>query len=73
MDLRVTTPFADTETCGVTPDKGTMGLVGARLVQPGSPATSVMASVGQAVIGRRSGGTTCRPRGSLHQRHAGSW
>ncbi|MDP6944021.1 MAG: hypothetical protein QF464_07730, partial [Myxococcota bacterium] len=42
MDLRVTTPLADTATCDVTADKGDMGLVGGALITPGSPESSVL-------------------------------
>lgn len=42
MDLRYSTPFADTETCGVTPSLGGLGVEDPALVAPGSAARSII-------------------------------
>ncbi len=42
MDLRHATPLASSNTCDVTPTSGNLGISGARLVDPGSPATSLI-------------------------------
>jgi uncharacterized repeat protein (TIGR03806 family) len=42
IDLRYDTPFKDTFTCGVTPEKGNQGTIGATIVEPGMPSMSVL-------------------------------
>jgi uncharacterized repeat protein (TIGR03806 family) len=42
MDLRFSTPFADTKTCAVEPRQGGLGVASAKLVSPGSAAKSVL-------------------------------
>ncbi|HEY7371442.1 MAG TPA: hypothetical protein VIF57_04630 [Polyangia bacterium] len=42
IDLRHDVALADTNTCGVTPEKGNQGTIGALLVAPGMPSMSVM-------------------------------
>jgi hypothetical protein len=42
MDLRHDVAFKDTNTCGVTPEKGNQGTIGAQIITPGQPSTSVM-------------------------------
>ena len=42
LDLTFDTPLAATNTCGVAPEKGTMGLIAPKLVDPGSPENSVL-------------------------------
>lgn len=42
MDFRYGTPLADTMLCNVTPEKGDLGVAGARRLVPGDPARSVM-------------------------------
>ncbi|MFN0184601.1 MAG: PQQ-dependent sugar dehydrogenase [Aquabacterium sp.] len=42
LNLLVTTPLASTNTCDVTPTKGTLGLTNARIVAPGAPDRSVL-------------------------------
>lgn len=42
LDLRASTPFASTHTCGTAPSTGTLGLVDARVIAPGAPAQSVL-------------------------------
>ena len=42
MDLRHAIPLQNTNTCGVTPTSGDLGIPGARLIDPGSPATSLL-------------------------------
>lgn len=42
IDLRYDTPFKDTFTCGVTPEKGNQGTIGATIIEPGQPSKSVM-------------------------------
>ncbi len=42
IDLRATTPLADTGLCDVAPQQGDLGLADARLVAPGDPARSVL-------------------------------
>lgn len=50
MDLRYETPLSDTRACGVTPSQGDLGVPGALLIDPGSPATS-MISIRMATVG----------------------
>jgi mono/diheme cytochrome c family protein len=42
MDLRWTTPLARTQTCDVAPDKGDLGVPGARRLVPGAPDRSLL-------------------------------
>jgi hypothetical protein len=42
LDLRHDVAFKDTYTCGVTPDKGNQGTIGALIITPGMPSMSVM-------------------------------
>jgi uncharacterized repeat protein (TIGR03806 family) len=42
LDLRHDTAFKDTNTCGVTPDKGNQGTIGALVITPMQPLMSVM-------------------------------
>jgi hypothetical protein len=42
MDLRWTTPFARTQTCNAAPEKGDLGVAGARRIVPGQPARSLV-------------------------------
>ncbi len=42
MDLRYTTSFADTNTCGVDATVGNLGVVGAQRIAPGDPDRSVL-------------------------------
>ena len=42
MDLRHATSLASTNTCDVAPTSGDLGIAGARIVDPGSAATSVL-------------------------------
>ena len=42
MDLQLKTPFSETATCDVTPQKSDLGIADARLVSPGSALTSVL-------------------------------
>jgi mono/diheme cytochrome c family protein len=42
MDLRATTAFAGTNTCNVVPNSGDLGLSNAKLIAPGSAASSVL-------------------------------
>lgn len=42
MDLRYTTPFAATETCGITPTQGSFGITGAQRIRPGSTGQSIV-------------------------------
>ena len=43
MDLRYDTPFADMGICDVAPVNGDLGVTDARLLDPGSPDTSLIA------------------------------
>jgi outer membrane protein assembly factor BamB len=42
VDLRFTTPLADMHVCDAAPDKGDLGVPGARLLSPGNPARSLL-------------------------------
>ena len=42
LNLLASTPLAATNTCDVTPTKGTLGLPNARIVAPGAPDSSVL-------------------------------
>jgi uncharacterized repeat protein (TIGR03806 family) len=42
IDLRYDTPFKDTFTCGVTPEKGNQGVSNSTILEPGQPSKSVM-------------------------------
>jgi uncharacterized repeat protein (TIGR03806 family) len=42
LDLRLSTPWSDTRTCNVNPTKGNYGLVGAKIVKPGAPESSIL-------------------------------
>jgi hypothetical protein len=42
MDLRHATPLAATNTCNVIPTSVDLGIAGARLIAPGSAATSLI-------------------------------
>lgn len=42
MDLRFAAPLAATKTCDVVPERGTMGIAGARLLAPGDPEKSLI-------------------------------
>ena len=42
MDLRYSTPLADTHACDVAPGLGDLGIANARLIAPGSAARSVL-------------------------------
>jgi uncharacterized repeat protein (TIGR03806 family) len=42
IDLRHDVPLAQTHTCGMTPEKGNQGTIGALLITPGMPSLSVM-------------------------------
>jgi uncharacterized repeat protein (TIGR03806 family) len=44
MDLRYNVSLRDTQTCDVAPQSGSLGIGGARIVDPGSDATSVLAA-----------------------------
>jgi uncharacterized repeat protein (TIGR03806 family) len=55
MDLRVGTPLADTAVCDQAPRAGDLGLIDARLVRPGDPASSVLSAR------MRSAGSTRMP------------
>ena len=55
MDLRVGTPLADTAVCDQSPRAGDLGLIDARLVRPGDPASSVLSAR------MRSAGSTRMP------------
>jgi uncharacterized repeat protein (TIGR03806 family) len=59
MDLRFATSFRDTNTCNVTPERGDLGIVGAKLIRPGTPETSVV-----SIRSHRIGATRMPPVGS---------
>jgi hypothetical protein len=42
MDLRYSTPLADTHACGVAPGLGDLGIANAKLIAPGAPERSVI-------------------------------
>ncbi|HEU4406011.1 MAG TPA: PQQ-dependent sugar dehydrogenase [Polyangiaceae bacterium] len=42
FDLRFTTPLAATQACGVSAQKGDLGVANAKLIDPGSPSSSVL-------------------------------
>ncbi|HEY8078098.1 MAG TPA: PQQ-dependent sugar dehydrogenase [Labilithrix sp.] len=42
IDFRFATAFADVKVCNVDPQRGDLGLTGAKLLVPGSPATSLV-------------------------------
>jgi len=42
LDFRYSTPLAQVGVCNVTPSAGDLGITGAKLVAPGSPATSIV-------------------------------
>ncbi|MGC4079549.1 MAG: hypothetical protein QM702_21410 [Rubrivivax sp.] len=42
MDLRFSTPFAQTKTCNVAPTRGDLGIAGAAIVKPGATSSSVL-------------------------------
>ena len=42
MDFRFSTPLASTNACGVAPAEGDLGIAGAKIIAPGSPATSIV-------------------------------
>jgi uncharacterized repeat protein (TIGR03806 family) len=42
IDLRFSTPLADTKLCNVTPTKGNFGFLGAKLLTPGDPTSSLL-------------------------------
>src|SRR5262249_45297798 len=42
IDLRNDVAFKDTHTCGLTPEKGNQGTIGAQIIMPGQPSMSVM-------------------------------
>ena len=44
LDLRFETPLSQTKTCNVQPDKGSLGISGAKLIAPGVPSKSVLLS-----------------------------
>lgn len=49
LDLRFATPLAATKVCGTAPALGDLGVAGAKVVAPGSPATSVLSLRTRAV------------------------
>ncbi len=49
MDLRFDRPLAQTQTCDVVPEDGSLGIADARIIAPGAPARSVL----RARMGRR--------------------
>ena len=53
LDLRSSTAFADTRTCGTRPLLGDLGLADARVVSPGHPESSVMSLRMHATDARR--------------------
>jgi hypothetical protein len=53
MDLRFSTTFAGTNTCGVAPAGGDLGVAGATLVAPGSPDSSIVSLRGRRLDGSR--------------------
>ena len=53
LDLRFTTPLAQTGTCNVSPTTDALGLVNARIVSPGKPAESVLLARMRAGDGKR--------------------
>jgi hypothetical protein len=42
LDLRATTPLANTQTCNLPPSAGDLGISGALLISPGNAAGSVL-------------------------------
>lgn len=42
LDLLYSTPFAATNTCGTSPQHGTLGIANAKIIAPGSAATSLL-------------------------------
>jgi uncharacterized repeat protein (TIGR03806 family) len=42
LDLRFDTALSMTNTCGVTPERGDLGVTGAKIIAPGAPALSVL-------------------------------
>jgi uncharacterized repeat protein (TIGR03806 family) len=43
IDLRYDVAFRDTHTCGLPPEKGNQGTIGAQIIAPGQPSMSVLA------------------------------
>jgi uncharacterized repeat protein (TIGR03806 family) len=67
MDLRYTTPLADTNACDAVPQHGDLGLANARLIAPGAPARSVI----PARMNVRGGANQMPPVGSARVDTAG--
>jgi uncharacterized repeat protein (TIGR03806 family) len=42
LDLRFDTPLSMTNTCGATPQRGDLGVTGAKIIAPGQPSQSVL-------------------------------
>jgi mono/diheme cytochrome c family protein len=67
MDLRYTTPLAETNACDAVPEHGDLGLANARLIAPGAPARSVI----PARMNVRGGANQMPPVGSARVDTAG--